>query len=56
MPVERAKELRLIHTKAAPYVSIRVVHPGGQYEFMFPIDNSCELVDYEIERRRGFRF
>jgi hypothetical protein len=28
-------------------------HPGAGYEFIFPIDESSELVGYEIDKRRG---
>ncbi|KAI1125305.1 hypothetical protein F5Y10DRAFT_284362 [Nemania abortiva] len=28
-------------------------HPGGQYEFIFPIDESRGLVGYEIDKRRA---
>jgi hypothetical protein len=28
-------------------------HPGGQYEFIFPINESSKLVGYEIDKRRA---
>ncbi|KAI0388519.1 hypothetical protein F5Y17DRAFT_200477 [Xylariaceae sp. FL0594] len=28
--------------------------PGGEYEFIFPIDESSGRVGYEINKRRGF--
>lgn len=41
------------HGIALPGRRVSHCHPGGQYEFMFPIDNSCKLVGYEIDKRRA---
>lgn len=41
------------HLAELPGRRVSHCHPGGQYEFMFPIDNSCKLVGYEIDKRRA---
>lgn len=39
------------HGVALPGRRASHCYPGGQYEFMFPIDESSELVGYEIDKR-----
>lgn len=41
------------HGLALPGRRVSHCHPGGQYEFIFPIDESSELVGYEIDKRRS---
>ena len=44
-----------IHRHSVKLPGRRASHcdPGGQYEFMFPIDESSKLVGYEIDKRRA---
>lgn len=41
------------HGTALPGRRASHCYPGGQYEFIFPIDESRELVGYEIDKRRA---
>lgn len=44
-----------IHRHGVALPGRRTSHccPGGQYEFVFPIDESSGLVGYEIDKRRA---
>lgn len=41
------------HGVALPGIRASGCYSGGQYEFIFPIDESSELVGYEIDKRRA---
>lgn len=41
------------HGLALPGRRASHCHPGGQYEFIFPIDETSELIGYEIDKGRA---